>query len=144
MGPLYRLLVIVTLLGTLTACAAAKATYHLVEADQALKRASDHQAQELAVYEYTMAIRFLEKAREEAGFADYKVSVNLAKQSAEWADKAIIVIEQGGRNIILDELDEVPEEIPTTAPTGYEEKDLLEEERDLLDDEDDMDEELDF
>ena len=139
MGSLYRLLIVTTFLGTLSACAAAKATYHLVEADQALKRAGDHRAQDLAVYEYTMAVRFLEKAREEAGFADYKVSVDLARKSAEWSDQAIIVIEQGGRNIVFDELDQVPEEFLSPAPKGLEETEgNLRDEDDLLEGEPDF------
>lgn len=85
-------------------CTAVKATVNLVAADQAVARAQDHRAPELAVYEYTMAIRYLEKAREEAGYADYKVAESLARQAADWADQSIIVIERGGRNLDLEDV----------------------------------------
>ena len=114
-------------------CAATRASIQLVSAQRAVQRAKDQNAQELAVYEYTMAIRHLEKAREEAGYSDYKISVTLARDAAEWADKAIIVIDKEGRDVNIDELpgetearrstpdlnmklDELPEDRPALPP----------------------------
>jgi hypothetical protein len=85
----------------LAGCTATKATIHLVAADQALGRASEHGAAERAPYEYTLAVRYLEKAREEAGYSEYKVASSLARQAADYADQAIIVIEkQGGARMV--------------------------------------------
>lgn len=96
-----------------TGCTAIKATVHVAQAEQALADARDHDAQNLAVYEYTMAVRYLEKAREEHGSADYRISEDLSKRSAEWADKAIIAIERGRKGI--DMLEDAGS-LPTTAP----------------------------
>ena len=107
----------------LSGCTAAKATYQLVLAEQSVQRAEEYGAPELAVYEYTMSQRYLEKAREEAGYADYRVCVDLATKSAEWADKAIISIEQRGSNKKLDledveGLPQAPVTPPVTPPPG--------------------------
>ncbi len=114
--PLVLLLVAVLAAG----CTAAKASVTLVLADQAVDRAQEANAPELAVYEYTMAIRYLEKAREEAGYADYKASETLAKKAAEYADQSIIVIQRGGRDLKLDEagddLTDEPTPLPSAAP----------------------------
>lgn len=112
-----RAVLLASLLAPLVGCTAAKATYQLVTAEQALQRATDHGAPELAVYEYTMANRYLEKAREEAGYADYRVSVELSNKSAEWSDKAIISIEQRGSNapLEIDDLDTIKDD-PLVPP----------------------------
>ncbi len=94
-----------------TGCTAIKATVHVAQADQALAEARNHDAQNLAVYEYTMALRYIEKAREELGSSDHRMTENLAKRSAEWADKAIISIERGRRGI--DTLEDGFDELPT-------------------------------
>lgn len=100
----------------LVGCTAVKSTYHLVEAQQAVSRAENRRANELAVYEYTMAVRFLEKAQEEAGYSDYKVSVDLARRSAEWADRSIIAIDSEGRDLDLEGVDQLPDwQLPEAA-----------------------------
>ena len=86
-------------LGLGAGCAATRATVQLVQAETAVTRAEEKKAKELAVYEYTMARRFLDKAREENGYADYKQSVLLAQEAAEWADRAVIAIEEEGRGL---------------------------------------------
>jgi hypothetical protein len=98
-------------------CAAAKSTYHLVEAEQALKGADESRADELAVYEYTMATRYLEKAREESQYAEYKVSVQLARKSAQWSDRAIITIQREGRDLDLDGFEDLPDDLPAADPS---------------------------
>src|SRR5678815_4764559 len=77
----------------LPGCTAARAEVSIVTADQALGRAREQDADTLAVYEYTMASRYLEKAKEEAGYSDFKAAQQLAAKSANWADQAIIAIE---------------------------------------------------
>ena len=106
-------------------CTALKSTVHLAQAEQALVDARGRNAQNLAVYEYTMAIRYLEKAREENGSADYRVAENLAKRSVEWADKAIIAIEGGRRgvDVLGDDFGELPTAVPPSEvfPDGADE-----------------------
>ncbi len=85
-------------------CAATQAALQISKANKAVDRAKAKGAPDYAVYEYTMAENYLEKAREEAGYSDFKDSVTLAQGAAEWADKAIIVIEEEGRGLDLDSL----------------------------------------
>lgn len=99
----------------LTGCTAAKATYHLVEAQQAVTRAESHRAPELAVYEYTLASRYLAKAEEEAGSSQFRTSVELSRLSSEWSDKAIIAIEEEGRGLDLSAEDVPDQALPELA-----------------------------
>ena len=85
-------------------CAATQAALQLSKANKAVDRAKAKGAPDYAVYEYTMAENYLEKAREEAGYSDFKDSVMLSQGAAEWADKAIIVIEEEGRGLDLETL----------------------------------------
>ena len=123
-----RVLWIAPLLVGMSGCVAIKTTVELAQAEQALAEARNHDAQNLAVYEYTMAVRYLEKAREENGGADYRMSEKLAERSMEWADKAIIAIERGRRGI--DTLEDDLSAMPTgeqALPEGEVDEDLLEE-----------------
>jgi len=74
-------------------CTAIKATYHVSTADTAVAEAVKFGAPERATYEYTMATRYLEESKEKLGFSQYRSSERLAKKSYEWADKAIISVE---------------------------------------------------
>ncbi|MBN2800369.1 MAG: hypothetical protein JXX28_14615 [Deltaproteobacteria bacterium] len=94
-------------------CTATKAAYHIVDAADAVSRAEERRAPELAVYEYTLATRYLDKAREEAGYSDYLASVRLSQLSEEWADRSIIAIDQEGRDVQLEGVDAAPQR---TAP----------------------------
>jgi hypothetical protein len=71
-------------------CAAARSTVHLVAAQQAVQRAETHRAPELAAYEYTMASELLGKAREEAFDAQHHDAIELAREAADWADRATV------------------------------------------------------
>jgi hypothetical protein len=107
------------LLAALSGCTAAKASLQLVNAEQALTRAESQGARERAAYEYTMAELYLGKAAEEAGYSEYRVADALARQSAEWSDRAVIFLEERGRSSI--QLDELPDGLtppppPTEAP----------------------------
>ena len=78
-------------------CTAIKATIHMADAEKALSSAEEYGARDMATYEYTMALRYLEKAKEEITYNEYRTSEDLSKKSAEWSDKAIIFIQGGGR-----------------------------------------------
>ena len=80
----------------LSGCTATKASYHLVDAELTINRARIYGADEHAIYEYTMALRYLEKAREENGYADYKVASELAITASQWADQAVISMDKRG------------------------------------------------
>lgn len=104
----------VPLLLLLCGCTAAKATFQVVTAEQALADARRYEADRVAVYEYTMALRYLEKAREEIGYSDYRIADALARQSAVWADRSIIFTERHGRTEI--QLDDFSDTAPIVAP----------------------------
>lgn len=113
----------------LAACTASKANIQIVTAEETLRQARELKADRASAYEYVMAARYLSKAKEEAGYADYRVADALARQSAEWADRAIIATERRGRtDFDLDDFQEAPPPppAPTTpapapaAPTGLE------------------------
>lgn len=84
------------LLVTTTGCTAIKSGAQLARAEQAVTRAAQRNADDVAIYEYTMAIRHLEKAREENGYSDFKDSSAMSKSAIEWAEKAVEVVEMGG------------------------------------------------
>src|SRR5688572_28924751 len=81
----------------LASCTATKASVRVVSAEESLRRAREYQAETKAIYEYTMAVEYLEKARAELGYSEYRLADVLARQSAEWSDRAIIFIEKKGR-----------------------------------------------
>jgi hypothetical protein len=122
-GPRMQRSALLTLLAlVLTACTAVKAEVTLINADQALARARAADAPTLAPYEYTMAVRFLEKAREEAGYASYKAADDLADKSAEWSDAAVITIERTGKGVGIDDagsdIQDSMSRPPPDPPTG--------------------------
>ena len=99
-----RLITMATLALLTSGCAATLSTVHLGKANKAVLRAKERGAEEYAVYEYTMAENYLQKAREESNYSDYRDSIELSRGAAEWADKAIIVIEKEGRDLNPDAL----------------------------------------
>ena len=80
-----------------TGCTAIKASYHVSAADQAVAEARKYGAADSAVYEYTMSVRYLEESKEKLGFSHYRASEQLARKSAEWADKAVISVQEHKR-----------------------------------------------
>lgn len=96
----------------LTGCAAAKAGLQIVAAEGRLSRAEAQGADEKSVYEYTLAARYLEKAREEAADAEYRIADALARASAEWSDKSVITL-QRQRTV---EIELVPVDAAPTQP----------------------------
>jgi hypothetical protein len=100
-------------------CTATLSLYGVVQADEAIRRAEEHRAPELAPYEYTLAVLYFQKAREEAGYSDYRSARTLANTSADWADEAIIMIEKGHVRSAMDDLQDMPSEeegVPSTPP----------------------------
>jgi hypothetical protein len=88
---------LVALVTLLVGCTASKAQIQIISAEQALRRAEEYEADTLALYEYQMAAQYLAKAKEEAGWSDFRIADALARQSAEWSDRAIIFVERHGR-----------------------------------------------
>jgi hypothetical protein len=94
----------------LTSCTAANSAFHILSADQALQKARGFDADALAPYQYTMSEEYLKKARLEAADSEHKVSMELSKKAAEWADQAIIAIENRGmKTLQLDSDEALPE-----------------------------------
>lgn len=127
-----RRLVPIALLVVLAGCTAAKASIQIVNAEQSLTRAETQGAPDIAAYEFTMAKLYLEKAQEEAGYSEFRIADALARQSAEWSDRAVIFVEKRGRTEI--ELDDfvlpektTPDPVPKTAPTPAPDEDWLQE-----------------
>lgn len=89
---IWSLVLVVALAG----CSAGRAAVALVQADRAIDNARRRGAPEEAPYELAMAEAYLTKAREEAHFSSYRASVELARGAADWADRAIIQMEQEG------------------------------------------------
>jgi hypothetical protein len=81
---------------SLTACTAVNSAVHILRAEQALQKAKGFEAQQFAPYQYTMSEEYLKKARSEAADSDHKMSVELSRKAEEWADQAIIAIENKG------------------------------------------------
>ena len=100
----------------LAGCTSLKATIHMADAEKALKVASGYDAADLATYEYTMAMRYLNKAKEEISYNDHRMAEDLAKKSQEWSDKAIIFIQSGGRVDLSAEDFEFLQDDPSASP----------------------------
>jgi hypothetical protein len=97
------------LLLSLSGCAAGRSAYFLINAERTYKSALDARAAERAVYEFTLAGAYLDKAKEEAGYSRYSASEKLAKASMEHAAKAQELAEEQGVN--MEDADKfVPEE----------------------------------
>jgi hypothetical protein len=95
-------------------CAAARTQIQILSADQAVARAKDNDADELAPYEYTLAVRYIAKAKEEAGYSNFKDALALARKAAESADRAVIDIEKKGKKVKVtgDDLEDIPTDGP--------------------------------
>lgn len=57
-------------------------------ASQQLAAARESGAEKNAPYEYTSALEYLHKAREEAGYADYQAAIRFGRRAEEMAYKA--------------------------------------------------------
>jgi len=95
----------------LAGCAAGKSSYYLWTAEREFRTAVALEAEQRAVYEYTLAHQYLLKAREEQGYSDYKAAEQLARTSTDWSNKASAVAEYG-----TTERDLMLREAGTTVP----------------------------
>ena len=139
-------LIFVGLIGALaTGCAAARGNYYLFDATDVLMKANAAGASE-AIYEWTMATEFLQKAREEAGYSDYEYAETLARESIDWARRAQEAVEVGitGREkgieqLVEDAVEDVPEDLEdAVAPEEPSGSDIR------IDEYEDIDEMIDF
>jgi hypothetical protein len=69
-------------------CGPIQSTSLIMDADTQLEAARAADAPKYAPYEYTLADAYLHKAREEAGYADYEVSIDFAQKALDNAKKA--------------------------------------------------------
>lgn len=104
---MHRWLTVPLLLST--GCAV-RASYFLVDAERAWQEAVDAGAETAAPYEYTLAHEYLLKAREEAGYSDYQVAEQLAKQAVDAAERATRMANEP-RNLLPLDAAAVPEEV---------------------------------
>lgn len=79
----------VVMCGTLPGCAAARAGYFIVNAQQKYEAALSEGAAERAPYETTLAGAYLDKAREEDGYNDFGITEKLCKRSMEMSARAL-------------------------------------------------------
>ena len=90
----------------LSGCAV-KGTYHIAQAELAVSLAEEDEAEELAVYAWTMADAYLKKAREEYFYADYEAAEQYALAAEKWAERAQEVVRQGA-----DPMNSAPDALP--------------------------------
>ncbi|MCI0571613.1 MAG: DUF4398 domain-containing protein [Myxococcaceae bacterium] len=69
-------------------CGPIQSTAYLLDAEVQIQAARTAGAEKLALYEWTGANLYLEKAREEAGYSDYEVAVKFAERAAKLAAEA--------------------------------------------------------
>lgn len=83
-----RLVALLTLVVTASACGPIQSTAYLLDADVALEAAKTAGAEKYAPYEYTAARLYLLKAREEVGYSDFEVAVDFAQKASKFANEA--------------------------------------------------------
>lgn len=69
-------------------CGPIQSTSLIMDADVQLDAAKKADAPKFAPYEYTLADAYLNKAREEVGYADYEVAIDFAQKALDNAKKA--------------------------------------------------------
>jgi hypothetical protein len=82
-----RLLLVLTLLGT--GCTSARSGYVMINAARSLEKARDAGAEKKAPYEFTLAVAYFDKAREENGANEFGHADLLAQTSMDWAARAL-------------------------------------------------------
>ncbi len=99
-----------TFLPLLMGCTAARGTIGMVEAEQDYSLAQAAEAEDLAVYAWTMAEAYMFKSREEYAHADYEAAAELAREASEWSVKAKNIAE----GLDISPLEEAPNILPET------------------------------
>ena len=77
------------------ACGPIISTSSLHDATEAVERARDMHADEIAIYEFTSAEAYLEKAREEWGYSDFGHAIDYARLAIDFAERARYRAAQG-------------------------------------------------
>jgi hypothetical protein len=54
-------------------------------------------AEQYAPYEYTAAVAYLHKAREEGGYAEYQIAIEYGRRSQELATRALAIASEQGK-----------------------------------------------
>lgn len=80
--------------GMMAACGPVMSSQELSDARRAVERASSRDADERAVYEFTLATAYLEKAREEWAYNRYQMARAYAVLAQEHAEAALRRIEE--------------------------------------------------
>lgn len=108
-----------TFLPLLMGCTAARGTIQMVEAEQDYSLAQAAEAEDLAIYAWTMAEAYMHKSREEYGHADYQAAAELAAKASSWSVKAKSIAEGMDINPLEEAPNIVPENLqraPSDAP----------------------------
>ncbi|MBN1962732.1 MAG: DUF4398 domain-containing protein [Deltaproteobacteria bacterium] len=88
--------------GFIGACGPVVSSVHIRDASNALNAAEKAGAKKDATYEYTMALQYLEKAREEAGYSDFVSSRQFADQALKFAIDAKKQAQQVSNQVTVD------------------------------------------
>jgi len=88
-GTLRWLLLLVIVAVVETACGPIRSTAGLVDAQKMLKAAENEQAEKFALYEMTLARRYMDKAYEELGYNDYYAAEQMAQKAELYAETAL-------------------------------------------------------
>ncbi|MGI5862347.1 MAG: DUF4398 domain-containing protein [Myxococcales bacterium] len=83
-----RLLILSVIAAALGACGPTKSTALIMDVDVQIEAARTAGAEKLAPYEYTAAVAYLHKAREEQGYSDFEVAIDFANKALDNAIKA--------------------------------------------------------
>ena len=83
-----RLLLALLLLAPLAACGPIQSTSALIDADVEIEAARAAGAANTATYEFVTAEAYLQKAREEVGYAQYELAADFAAKARDVAREA--------------------------------------------------------
>lgn len=105
-----RAVPLVLALSAAVGCGGVAYTARIISASQAVEQAREAGASELAPYEYHYALENLDKAREEAGEAEYQDAVEFAGLAETFGNKALRLArerrmrerEDATRTVVLD------------------------------------------
>ena len=87
-GYLRRTVLVLTTVFGLGACGPISAFSNVRDASIEIEKAKAVGADKLAIYQFVSAQQYLAKAREEQGYADYQIAVDMAKKATVFAQKA--------------------------------------------------------
>ncbi len=88
------------------------------KAGAALAQAKQVDAERLAPYEYTAAQEYLHKAREEAGYSEYQVSIEFGRKAEELAARARALAQARAREGAAAGAPPPPAPAPAAAPSS--------------------------